>query len=332
MCMGTGKTRLSLRVAIAKEYKNILIAVPKNANKDSWRNEIQNYRPEMLKYIYFTTYRSLPKQEVNYDFLILDEFHRITEKHLEYLKKYTGDILGLTGTPPVDTNSIKYKIMQKYYPICFKYSIIDAVNDGVINNYKIIVHKINLSEKQTLKKKGKYGAYYTSESKDYASLTNKLNNAYGLEKRKIAIIRMSAMKKYNSKELYASRLFISQEDKTICFANTTEQADKLCEHSYHSKNKNSNKNLQDFKDGKIKKLSCVNQLSEGVNIPNLKVGIILHSYSSNVQSAQRIARMFRLNPNKIAKIHILCYKNTIDEEWVNKALTNFDQSKISYVN
>jgi len=75
-------------------------------------------------------------------------------------------------------------------------------------------------------------------------------------------------------------------------------------------------------------LATVLQLNEGVNIPNLKQGIIMHAYGNERKTAQRIGRMLRLNPNDRAIIHILCYKDTVDEKWVRDALANFDPTKI----
>lgn len=43
-------------------------------------------------------------------------------------------------------------------------------------------------------------------------------------------------------------------------------------------------------------------------------------------------RLLRLNPTQVATCHILCYKDTIDEKWVNKALEGLDQTKIVNVN
>ena len=42
-------------------------------------------------------------------------------------------------------------------------------------------------------------------------------------------------------------------------------------------------------------------------------------------------RLLRLNPDKTATCHILCYKNTVDEQWVENSLKNFDSNKIKYV-
>jgi superfamily II DNA or RNA helicase len=110
------------------------------------------------------------------------------------------------------------------------------------------------------------------------------------------------------------------------------QADRLCKHSVHSKNKQSDDNLTLFKDGTILALSAVEQLSEGITIPNLETGIIMHAYANNKKAAQKIGRLLRLNPDDTATIHVLCYVNSVDKDWVTTALQNFDQSKVEWIN
>ena len=87
-----------------------------------------------------------------------------------------------------------------------------------------------------------------------------------------------------------------------------------------------------YKKGKINKLSCVLQLNEGVNIPGLKQGIIMHAYGNERKASQRIGRLLRLNPDDKAIVHILCYVNTVDEKWVKDALEDFNQNKIVWRN
>jgi superfamily II DNA or RNA helicase len=135
---------------------------------------------------------------------------------------------------------------------------------------------------------------------------------------------------FKTKEEYVKTLLKGIDQKCIVFCNTQDQADAICEHSVHSKNTNADENLQMFKDGDIEKLSCVMQLNEGVNIPNLKAGVIMHAYGNERKSNQRIGRLLRLNPDDMATVHILCYKDTVDERWVNEALKDLDQSKIKY--
>jgi superfamily II DNA or RNA helicase len=143
-------------------------------------------------------------------------------------------------------------------------------------------------------------------------------------------MRMKAMQTYPRKEKYAKLLLESINSKCIVFANTQEQADRICKDSYHSTNSESKENLIKFKHGEITKLSCVLQLSEGVNIPELRQGIIMHAYGNERKSAQRIGRLLRLNPDETATIHILCYMDTIDEKWVKEAIEGYDESKITW--
>ena len=143
---------------------------------------------------------------------------------------------------------------------------------------------------------------------------------------------MRALMDYPTKELYAKAMVKNIEDKCIVFANTQKQADRISKHSYHSGNKNSEDNLELFSDGRINSLSCVLQLSEGVTIPGLKQGIIMHAYGNEKKTAQRIGRLLRLNPSETAICHILCYKNTQDVKWVSSALKSFDQTKIQRYN
>ena len=141
---------------------------------------------------------------------------------------------------------------------------------------------------------------------------------------------MRALMGYRSKEEYAKKLLTTIPGKCIIFCNTQDQADRMCNYVYYSGHPLSEDNLEMFKSGKIDRLSCVLQLSEGVNIPNLKHAIILHSYGNERKSAQRIGRVLRLNPDEVADVHVLMYPETVDKRWVTSALENFDPDKVEY--
>ena len=140
----------------------------------------------------------------------------------------------------------------------------------------------------------------------------------------------AVMMDFRTKEHYTKHLLSEIEDKCIVFCHTQDQADRICNYSYHSNNDESEENLQQFKDGNISELSCVMQLNEGINIPDLRAGIIMHAYGNERKSNQRIGRLLRLNPEDTAIVHILCYKGTVDERWVNEALKDLDSTKIKY--
>jgi superfamily II DNA or RNA helicase len=190
---------------------------------------------------------------------------------------------------------------------------------------------LSLSDKKDYYVKNKSNSFLTSETLNYQYWSQRVESGAG-NLQMLRVMRMRALMEYPSKERYTKKLIesISQKSKVIVFANTQEQADKLSKYSYHSGNSRSDENLELFKNSSINCLTTVHQLSEGVNIPDLRQGIIMHAYGNERKSAQRIGRLLRLNPDDTAVVHILCYKSTMDEQWVKQALEGFDQSKITY--
>jgi superfamily II DNA or RNA helicase len=333
--MGVGKTYIALSHidTLYKPDLKVLVVAPKKSIYTTWLSECAKFNLEhIVPHLSFSTYLSLGKQSLDYDVVYLDECHNLLEdSHDFWLSQFKGTVIGLTGTPPRYSSSEKGRMMAKYCPILYNYITDDAVNDKILNDYRIIIHYLPLSSAKgshwTKLKSGKTWA--TSEYENYMYWSNKIDNSDSFKQLQILrILRMNAMKTYSSKELLAKQLLIDSKEKCILFANTQEQADKLCIHSYHSENPESEVNLLKFKQGIITKLSAVLQLNEGINIPNLKEGIIMHAYGNERKSSQRLGRLLRLNPDETSTIHILCYKNTVDETWVQSALEDLDQSKI----
>ena len=335
LATGVGKTLVALN-HLEEHYSpllNILVVAPKVSIFDAWKAEARKFDKErLLINITFSTYLSINKQNPkDYDIVYLDECHSLLDSHREFLDEFNGKILGLTGTPPKHSNSIKGKMVNEYCPIVYEFVTDSAVENNILNDYQIIVHEINLGSKNNYLVSTKSKSFRTSEEKNYAYWCNRIDSSIG-SLHMLRVMRMKAMMEYPTKEKYAKLLLNSISTKCILFANTQDQADRLCEYSYHSNNLDSEDNLRLFKEGKIDKLSCVLQLSEGVNIPNLKQGIIMHAYGNERKSAQRIGRLLRLNPDEKAVVHILCYMNTVDEKWVKSALEGLDNSKIEWKN
>ena len=330
--MGVGKTLIGLKHLDSLAPAKVLVVAPKKSIFQSWKDEMTKHGLEYLEpYVKFSTYISLPKQDLNYDVVYLDECHNILPSHEPWLTQFKGKIVGLTGTPPKFGGSVKGKLVNKFCPIKYEYFVDDAVSDGILNDYKIVVHMIPLGRSKNMMAGGKTRKWPTSEMESYIYWSDRINNAASQhETMMLRIQRMKAMMTFPSKETYAKQLLDNISDKCILFANTQNQADKLCRHSYHSENEDSEDNLLKFKAGIITKLSAVLQLNEGVNIPELRQGIIMHAYGNERKSSQRIGRLLRLNPDDTATVHILCFKDTIDEAWTKSALSVFDQSKIIY--
>ena len=311
-----------------------LIVAPKVSIYESWKDELKKLNMEyILNNIKFSTYISLQKQHQEYDIVILDEVHQLRITKVDWLNSYNGLILGLTGTPPVK-NSNTARLINIFCPVKYTYMVSDAVDENILNDYRIMIHEVKLSDKKNLKVNMPNGGYfYTSEIENYKFWSNKIFEATSPKQRQIAsVMRMKMMQEYPSKMNYAKDLLSKIEDKCIVFVNTKEQADDICTKSYHSGNPDSNVNLLDFKAGEIDKLSCVLQINEGITIEDLKQGIITHFYSNNSSKGlQRWARLLGLSNDDLAICHILCFEGTVDEDWVDKGLESLDQNKIKYV-
>lgn len=333
--MGVGKTLIGLKYIdnfrATNLHLKVLVVAPKLSIFESWKDDAAKFNISIAN-VEFTTYLSLNKFNPNdYDMLVLDECHSLLYTHEIFLANFTGRILGLTGTPPRYAKSEKGEMVSKYCPVKYKYITDDAVEDDILNDYRIIVHKMPISTRNNMLVETKASRFYTSERKNYEYWTKRIMDSQSKKQEQIAsVMRMRALMEFRTKEDYAKKLLQDIEDKCIVFCNTQDQADRICKYSYHSTNPESEDNLQQFKDGNIEELSCVMQLNEGVNIPNLRAGIIMHAYGNERKASQRIGRLLRLNPDDTAYIHILCYSGTVDERWVMEALKDLDERKIKY--
>jgi superfamily II DNA or RNA helicase len=221
---------------------------------------------------------------------------------------------------------------EEFCPKVYEYRTDEAVDDNILNDYRIYVHLVDLDREKTMLVGKGIKTWNSSEYNDYNYWTGRVMDAStDKELQIVRVMRMKSMMNYKSKEKKVKKLIRALKEKTILFANTQYQADKLCKHSYHSKNPKSKDNLEMFKNDEILLLSAVEQLSEGVNIPGLKRGIIMHAYSNNRKASQKLGRMLRLNPDDTAEVHILCYRDTVDEDWVKNALSHLNQEKIIWL-
>lgn len=291
LATGVGKTLVGLThmELNTTPLMRCLVVAPKKAIFQSWKDDAVKFGKEnLLGRMTFTTYLSLNKHNPNdYDAVYLDEMHSLLDSHRGFLQLYKGKILGLTGTPPKRDYSEKGKLVNEFCPVVYTFKADDAVENGILNDYQIVVHQLQLTHNKVFPVKTGNRQYMASEIDNYTYWSRRIDVGSG-NMHMLRVMRMKAMMEYPSKELYTKKLMESIQTKCIIFANTQAQADRLCNYSYHSGNKESEDNLLMFKEGKIDKLSTVLQLNEGVNIPNLKQGIIMHAYGNERKAAQRI--------------------------------------------
>lgn len=114
----------------------------------------------------------------------------------------------------------------------------------------------------------------------------------------------------------------------ICFCSSIEQAHTLGgERAVHSQNKNSPAVIKAFNDRKIDEIFAVGMLVEGVTLTELNSCVIIQLDGNERQFIQKMGRGMR---SKNPCIYIFYYKDTRDEEYLQKALEGINEEYIEY--
>lgn len=331
-----GKTYLAIQLIKRDKYKKVLWVTPNTKLRDEdIPNEFIHWDCEnLLKNITIICYASLSKHRGNYDCVILDEYQDISIQNsiplIQKLIKY-NNIIGLSGTHP--NHYEKNLIFQKLNLRVLKtISIEEAVDKKVIAPYKIttIGVKLNSTDKDVLSG-NKNKSFYQTEFQKYNYLTSKVEEAKlsgnNIKMRQSALQRMFFIHNLKSKRDFAKKLIKSLKGRTLIFCSNINQAEEVCENTFHSKT--NNKKLDDFINNKINTLACVNAGGTGFTYKNVDNLILIQCDSNNKgNTVQKIARSLVLQEGYTANIYILYSKNTVDEEWVNRSLKDFDNDKI----
>jgi superfamily II DNA or RNA helicase len=348
MCTGSGKSKIFINIHKKLQGKWLLVVPTEKLRDNNWLEEFKKWDYEKG---YFTIdrvcYASLNKiKDLTYDGVCLDEAHNITENNIGFFKNnVVKAILGLTATIPKDEN--KRELLSSLIPTIFSYSLDEGVRDGVVSQYKINVINCRLDGlNKNVLSGSKNKPFYTTELMHYNYLTKKINDAtlmFGRAPMYMYLNRMHFIYNLKSKTELAKKLSLKLNGRYLIFASSKQQAFDLCSHRFYTKPDklkqkklfecyNEDKDLIDFINGKINKLSCVESLNEGINIPNIDSIIVTQINSNDKNLIQRIGRAVRFRPEHIANIYILCCENTVDQEWLNKSLVSFNEANIKYNN
>ena len=347
MATGSGKSRVA--VELAKYYYNPLddynaaLLVPTEKLRDeNWQEEFEKWGAEdVWRHTERLCYASASKVK-NYDFpiVILDEGHNITELSSEFFLNNNAEItVLLTATPPSDP--VKKEILKSLgINLVYELTLDQAVRLGFVAPYKITVVSVALDNTtKNIPGGTKLKPFMTTESAAYAYYCKAIQQAMfdktpsGRKRHQFAILRrMQFIYKIPSKTEVIKFLLekvIPQDDRSLIFCGSIEQAEAVCPDRYHSKS--GDKAYNAFKAGEINRLSCVKAINEGHNFPGVDSGIVGQLNSKEKDLVQRIGRLIRYRPGHEAHLYIVVSESTQDEKWLENAVENLDQSKIEYV-
>ena len=335
----------------------VLIVVPKLAIKKNWIEELAKWnKTDLLQYIEFSTYVSLPK---NYDkewcLVCFDEAHHITERCLRSIE----NSLNRTGIRHLflsATLSIAFKIiLNRIFPDLFIYTLTlkEAIENEILPEPTILLYPMILDNSQQkyvyIKRKSGIPTkvpyekrwpviknntlsphilctelqYHNLLCDDIKFLNSKPKLKSILQQKRIQ--RLKALSDFKTKRM-ANILSLLKDYRVITFCNSIEQTEKLGKNCIHSKNDNRFLILDDFNAKKIKHITSCDMLSEGMNVTDCRIGLFARINASDVQIKQKLGRILR---HKKPIVIIPYFVNTREEEIVNKEiLPSFNEEKI----
>ena len=325
--VGTGKSYMAIsRITSYNSQSKILFVGAREIYSENFKKElIKSKNEKWIENITFICTGSLHHYEGEYwDLMINDESHKMTDQLIKSIPKIIAtnnnvEILCLTGTPK------KYSPLYLYCPISYEKFIDDAIEEQLINDYKITIVKHGLTKKEY----SKYLFFYKKweEFKE----DNPIYTGFPSE---MSMLK-SVLKNLESKEEACKYLLDKylQQKKTLIYAGTIKQSKKMQIEMFHSQMEESKRwdNYEAFVKGDINWLVNVNSLKEAVSVPGLQYIIIMAADAASDSMQQIVGRALRLVVGQIASIIILCAKNTIEEKWVEKALFKLDQNKIKTI-
>jgi superfamily II DNA or RNA helicase len=330
-----GKIYTTINILEQLKPKTLLIAYPDNKIKASWQADFEK-RGYISGFITYTTHLSLKKYtEEQFDIVIIDEIHLLSEAQIEAAGELISNgnpvVLGLTGTLSSFTEKTLYENLQ--LPVVAKYSIEQAVNEGVVTDYEITIVKVPLDDKRINDYKGKKKTekkHFDSYKWVIDSLERQGKNTMFLRLARMRIIQNSIAKMEKTRDLLKKH----KDERVLVFCGVTKIADALGIPSYHSKTSEADV-FNSFVSGEGNPhLAVVKIGNTGVTYKALNRVIINYFDSNGENLAQRVNRCMAMeynNPDKKAHIYIVCSTEDVEAKWLSKALEFFDKTKIKYI-
>ena len=229
--------------------------------------------------------------------------------------------LGLSATPERDYDDNFYIIIKKILgDIIFDYDYIDAREDEVIVNFKLLYAYAEMTEAEN----DKYKDFTKKIQRRAATIGGNNMNDYPL---KMLIFNRARMVK-NSKNRIPSGVKLLQKykrDSWIVFTENKKQAKEfnkiINKKGYKSAiyntdldNAEREENLNNFKSGNLNVLVSCTALDEGFDMPEADGAMILSASSSKRQRIQRMGRVLRITANKENALIVTVYSSKTEFE------------------
>ena len=352
---GVGKTRIAIKCiqAVRSKYPDIsvLVLVPTEALKSQWTEELDSWGLGFNTEV--KVMMGASKKEYSCDLLIIDEAHRINSETIANVFKVVKYklILGLTAT--FERLDGRHEILAKYAPVCDTITMQDALLNNWVSKYKDYVVLIDVDDIDIYKKYNKsFVEHFEFFGFDFNKAMSMLGNdgisnklryrdelCQGDDSKKKEILKsinyhakgfITAIQ--NRKKFVQShpeKIRITEEiikhrnnSKIITFSSNVKIAESISTGFVYTGKEGKKKNrmtLEEFSKLPSGVLNSCKLAEEGLNLPDLSVGIMLGVNSSKTKAVQTLGRVVRLSKDKTAEFFTLVINDTIETEWMKKS-------------
>lgn len=328
MRFGKCKTTIDLMRKLIAPHATVLIAYPDNKLKETWQSECEQwgYHNPNITYVNFS---SLKKHVTHcFDMFVIDEFHSCSENERDYAHEIMENCtytVGLSGTVSGDTD------MEWDFQEIASYTTDDGIKDGILADYQVSVHRVNLDN--TVKVKDKNGKLKTEKQKydAYGWVIDKIKQSGG-NFMHLALARNRLSLSSIGKIKHVKRLLNKLSDKrVVVFTGLAKVADDLGIPSYHSKSKD-DLGYVGFQSEEHNHLALAAMGKMGVTYKNLDSVILLNFTYNAEETSQILNRAIKLDyKNKVADLHIICLNELPELRKIKESLSMLDQTKIKYI-
>jgi len=296
---------------------------------------------------------SASKKEMECDLLIIDECHRALSPKMRNVFnciKYKK-LLCLTATLPKEQEYINF--LYSVCPLVYQQTMTDVMQmDKVVSNFQVYNMETE-ADFETRKKYRLFQSQFQQASIELATFKRlvpelyEYNSLFDIAKVYSArtdppdVVRaakafwwaMSMRKRvlYENEhkiKIVAELIRQHPDRKWLIFSKSISFADKVAKSlgvdAYHSKTKNKDEIMANFKEGRTHILSTVDAVNEGIDIPEADAAIAVSSVSTELIGTQQLGRISRYLTGKNAIFFNLYVKDTPEERWVKDKTINLN--------
>lgn len=265
-------------------------------DKELEKWDAQEYSPLIEKECYASAYKYEGR---HYNILLADEGdYGLTPSYSRLFTENTFDhIIFVSAT----LEAKKRKIAKDIAPIVYERKLKEIEENKVVNKSQFYYVPYLLNEKEN--------AQYLEYNKRFHHLI--MEHSPQAEQRlkfltfeRLHFLASLESSAYICRELMKDLYNKDSKSKILIFCGVTEQADKVCKYSYHTKNQ-AEGNLDKFNEGLIQACAVCGKVDRGINIDGVNVAIMENVTGSETKMIQKLGRGKRLGVDDILGVYFL---------------------------